>query len=242
MHDDQRRNAPAEGRLERFGAGIWLASGTPCTVAGFRYPTRMAVMRRQDGELLIWSPISLSEALRREVERLGVVRHLVAPNALHHMFLPEWIDAFPDAEAHAAPGLIAKRDDIAFDHELSDDVHPGLRGVVEQTVIGGNLITTEVVFFHIESKTVLFTDLIQHFPHGWFTGWRAMVARLDRMTGPQPAVPNKFRLAFVDRKAARGALRLVLNWPAENVVFAHGDPVAGDGEAFLKSAFAWLIR
>lgn len=33
----------------------------------------------------------------------------------------------------------------------------------------GNLITTEVVFFHVKSGTVLFTDLIQQFPANWFS-------------------------------------------------------------------------
>jgi hypothetical protein len=40
----------------------------------------------------------------------------------------------------------------------------------------GNLITTEVVFFHVKSGTVLFTDLLQQFPAGSFSGWRAFVA------------------------------------------------------------------
>ena len=40
----------------------------------------------------------------------------------------------------------------------------------------GNAITTEVVFFHARSGTVLFTDLVQQLPAHWFSGWRALVA------------------------------------------------------------------
>ena len=36
---------------------------------------------------------------------------------------------------------------------------------------------------------MLFTDLIQLFPPGWFGGWREIVARLDLMTESEPAVP-----------------------------------------------------
>ena len=54
--------------LEQFGPEIWLADG-PIVVAamGFRYPTRMAVVRLPDG-LFVWSPVALSEGLRAEVE------------------------------------------------------------------------------------------------------------------------------------------------------------------------------
>jgi len=104
----------------------------------------------------------------------------------------------------------------------------------------GNLIITEIVFFHRKSATVLFTDLIQHFRPGWFKGWRAIVARLDLMVATEPSVPRKFRVAFTARRAARGAIRQILAWPAERVLMAHGDPVTEGGQVFLRRAFRWL--
>lgn len=108
-------------------------------------------------------------------------------------------------------------------------------------MVPGNLITTEVVFFHRNSATVLFTDLIQQFPPGWFSGWRATVARLDLMTESEPAVPRKFRIMFVNRRAARAALTRILEWPAKKVLMAHGAPVERDGQAFISRAFGWLM-
>lgn len=107
-------------------------------------------------------------------------------------------------------------------------------------VVRGNMITTEVVFFHRRSRTVIFTDLIQHFRAGWFTGWRALVARLDLMVADEPSVPRKFRAAFVDRPAARVAIRRILTWPSEKVLMAHGAPVAHGGQTFIARAFHWL--
>ena len=104
----------------------------------------------------------------------------------------------------------------------------------------GNKITTEVVFFHRPSGTVLFTDLLQQFPKGWFRGWRAVVARLDLMSEPEPAVPRKFRVAQADRAAGKAAIARILAWPCERVVMAHGTPVERDGRAFLARAFRWL--
>lgn len=227
--------------LNPFGPGIWTADGPEVTaILGFHYPTRMAVIRLVSGGLFVWSPTALTGDLRAAVDALGPVRHLVAPNSLHHVFLAGWRPAYPQAQVHAAPGLRNKRKDIRFDADLSDTPNPAWADDIAQVVMQGNRITTEVVFFHRESRTVLFTDLLQQFPKGWFKGWRAVIAGLDLMTGPEPAVPRKFRTAFSDKRAARAAVERILAWPAEKVLMAHGTPVTTDAKAFLARAFAWL--
>ena len=57
--------------LAAFAEGLWLAEGPVVSVAGFRYPTRMAVARLADASLFIWSPVALSPELREEVSALG---------------------------------------------------------------------------------------------------------------------------------------------------------------------------
>lgn len=226
--------------LQPFGPEIWLADGPEADVAGFRYPTRMAVIRLESGGLLIWSPVALSKGLRDEVDALGAVACLVAPNSLHHLFLDEWRQAYPEAKLFAAPGLAGRRKDLIIDAELGDEPPPAWADSLDQVVMNGNRITTEVVFFHRRSGAVLFTDLLQQFPPGWFRGWRGLIARLDLMTQPEPTVPRKFRAAFADRRAARAQMRRILAWPTSSVVMAHGAPVERDGQAFIAKAFRWL--
>jgi len=223
--------------LTQFGHDIWAADGSEVAVAGFRYPTRMAVIRLSNGSLFVWSPIALTDSLRAKVDALGSVRHLVAPNSLHHLFLAAWKRAYPDARLYAPPGLRKKRKDIVFDADLERGPSPDWVDEIDQVLVRGNLITTEVVFFHIKSGSVLFTDLIQQLPANLISGWRAVVARLDLMVGPEPSVPRKFRLAFTDRSAARASLQRILAWPAEKVLMAHGTPVETDARAYLRRAF-----
>ena len=228
--------------LQQFGPEIWIADGATVSTGGFHYGTRMAVIRLSDGGLFIWSPVKLTEELRTAVDALGDVRHLIAPNSLHHMFLDDWRRAYPDARAYAAPRLRGKRKDIDFAADLGDEPAAAWVDDIDQLVMRGCLITSEVVFFHRKSATVLFTDLIQQFPPGWFGGWREIVARLDLMTEAEPAVPRKFRNTFVNRRAARAALVRIRAWPAEKVLMAHGTPVERDGHAFIGRAFAWLTK
>ncbi len=226
--------------LEAFGEELWIAAGGEVSSAGFRYPTRMAVIRLADGALFVWSPVALTEPLRAEVEALGRVRFVVTPTAMHHVHLASWRAAYPEATLYSAPRSRQHSPAIAFDAELGDEAAPFWSAEIDQVVMRGNAIAEEVVFFHRRSGVVLVADLLQNFPKNWFSGWRALVARMDGMIGDEARTPQKFRMAFTDRRAARRALQTVLAWPAQKVVMAHGAPVRADGAAYLKRAFAWL--
>ena len=228
--------------LQRFAEEIWTTDGPAVTNLAFDFPTRMIVIRLSDGALFIWSPVALSPELRSAVDGLGPVRHIVAPSTLHHLFIGDWHRAYPEAVLHAVPELRAKHPDLGWGGELGDTPAADWSNDIDQVVVRGNRITTEVVFFHRRSRTAIFTDLIQQFEPGWFKGWRALVAKLDLMVTPRPTVPRKYRMAFRDRTAARKALQRIMAWPTEAVLAAHATPVRQDGRDAIAQAFAWLLR
>jgi hypothetical protein len=225
--------------LKEFDKEIWIADGPSVAVAGFHYPTRMAVIRLSNGGLFVWSPTQLTASLQADVDSVGQVWHIVAPNSLHHLFLPAWKRAYSEAQVYAPPGLRRKREDIVFDADLGSAPNPAWAGEIDQVVMR-SLITTEVVFFHVESRTVLFADLIQQLPTNLISGWRSVVAKLDLMTEHEPSVPRKFRIACVNRRVARDSLERILAWPTERVLMAHGTPIENNARAYLRRAFAWL--
>jgi hypothetical protein len=200
------------------------------------------VIRLADGGLFVWSPVALSDELRAGVDALGPVHFLVTPTQMHHLSLTMWQRAYPGAVLYAAPRSRQRRLEIVFDEDLGDEPAPGWAGQIDQVIMHGNAIAEEVVFFHRKSGVVMFGDLLQNFPSDWFCGWRALAARMDGMIGDEPRTPQKFRVAFTDKGAARRSLAKILAWPAERVVMAHGTPVRSDGAAYLKRAFAWLSR
>ena len=56
--------------LQSFGDDIWLADGPIAGVAGFDYPTRMAIIRLSCVALFIWSPVALPPPLRTALHAL----------------------------------------------------------------------------------------------------------------------------------------------------------------------------
>ncbi len=229
-------------QLLEFGPDIWIGEGPVVPfIAGFPYPTRMAAIRLSDGGLFVWSPVALTPALRSEVDALGPVRCLVSPNLLHHLFLGEWKAAYPQARLFASPGLRKRRKDIPFDADLGDAPDPIWAAEIDQVLVRGSFMMTEAVFFHRESRTAIFADLIENLPRGWFEGWRGLLARLDGIVAPHPGAPREWRASFLDRRVARLALRRILAWPIERVLIAHGEPARADGAAFVRRAFVWLL-
>jgi hypothetical protein len=225
-----------------FGPDIWIADGPPVSFYGFPYPPRMAIVRLSDGSLFVWSPIALSSELKKEVDALGPVAHLISPNKIHHLFLGEWKAAYPQARLYASPGLPAKRRNLPFDAVLGNAPEPDWADDIDQVEMAGSVAMTEVVFFHRKSRTAIFADLIENLAPDWFTGWRGWVARLDGIMAPNPGAPREWRATFLRRGTARARLARILAWQPEQVVMAHGIPVQNDGLAFIRRAFRWLAK
>jgi hypothetical protein len=227
--------------LSEFGPGLWVGEGPVVSFYGFPYPTRMAIIRLSNGELFVWSPIAFTPTVRTAVDDIGPVRFLVSPNPIHHLFLGEWKEAYPNASLCAPPGLRQKRRDLAFDTDLGDTADPAWAAEIDQVLVRGSFAMTEAVFFHHASATAIFADLIENFPRDWFKGWRGVLARLDGIVAPNAGAPREWRWTFVRRGIARAGLRRILAWPIERVLMAHGQPITRDGAVFVHRSFGWLL-
>ena len=113
---------------------------------------------------MVHSPVKLDAQFRRSIDALGEIRAIVAPNKLHHLFIRDYIAAYPEARVCAAPGLPQKRPDLRFDDILSDAPQVYWRRQVEQHLFRGAPPLNEVVFFHPATRTPILTDLAFNLP------------------------------------------------------------------------------
>lgn len=226
-------------RLRSLAPNLWVADAR-FRNGPFEFGVRMTVIRLREGGLVLHSPVQLEPGLRAELDALGEVRAVIAPNRHHHSFAADYLTGYPNAALFAAPGLAEKRSDLKFAAELSDESPALWRAEIEQHVFRGAPFLGEVVFFHPSSRTVLFTDLVFNLTRGdgnlptriFF----AAIGAVGRF-GPHRLV----RWLFVrDRAAAHESVDRILRWDFERVTMTHGDVLERGGPGAVRAAFEFL--
>ncbi|RZW17414.1 MAG: DUF4336 domain-containing protein [Desulfobulbaceae bacterium] len=226
--------------LQEFAPSLYTVDGPTVSFYGFPYPTRMAVVVLGNGDLWVWSPVALNEELVDEVQSLGPVRHIVSPNKIHHLFLSQWADQWPDARLYSSPGLSRRKPDLKFDAELGDDPDPAWETEIDQVIFHGSFAMEEVVFFHRPSSTAIFCDLIQRHPESQMTGLKGLLMKLDGLVGSNGSTPREWRMSFLKRRHARMAREKVMQWHAQRLLIAHGKCEQTNASDTIRSALAWM--
>ncbi len=224
---------------------VWVVDSLMPGPLGSALPVRMTVIRLPGGDLVLHSPTRFGYPLKARLETLGRIRHLVAPNVAHWVFLQAWQDACPDAATWAAPGLRergpVRRSGLRLDNDLGDVPPPEWEGIALATVPGG-LGFREVALFHEPSRTLVLTDLVLNLEAAKLPAALRPLARLLGVVAPDGMPATYLRAVIKLRRAsaARAAQRLVDLRP-ERVVFAHGAWFERDGTAALRRSLRWLL-
>ena len=242
-------NKPKSGLIQ-VASNIWTIEAKECVCyrppmqPRYPYTHRAVVIRLNDGSLFILSPIQLTPEIRADIAPLGVVKWLVSPNHLHHLYLGDWSQAYPDARLYASPRLAPKRKDLTFYKTLSTNTpEPEWAGQIEQCIFGsGNGWFDEIVFFHRASRTIIFTDMVMDFDPATFSSISRVTTRWNQM---YQHTPRGVQFAHIfDRASPRDSLKTIRDCEPEQAIVAHSPWLCVDGKqqvlVFLDSAFDWL--
>lgn len=226
--------------MKEFAPSLYVADGPAVSFYGFPYPTRMAVVRLADGSAWVWSPVALTDAIVDFMASFKAVSHIVSPNKIHHIFLAEWQEQWPEARLYAPPGLAQRKPDLRFDAELGDEPDPAWAADIDQVIVHGSLAMEEVVFFHRSSRTAIVCDLIQRHPESAMSGWKGMLMRLDGLVGEKGSTPREWRASFLRRKQARAAREKMLGWKPDRLLIAHGQCAQTQATEIIDNALGWM--
>lgn len=223
--------------LERIDDDLWCANAFQ-PIPGGVMPARMFVVGLGDG-LWIHSPIKLDDALAAEVEALGPVKHLVAPNCFHHLHMGPAIERWPQAKVHAPPGLRAKRPDLRIDVDLRDGDHPWGEAFEQIEIVGAPALD-EFVFLHRRSGTLIVCDLVFNIHEN-----PSFLTRLIlRMVGvwQRLAQSRIWRHYTKDRRAAAQSCSRVLELEFKRVLASHGRTAEGpEVREQLRAGLSWML-
>lgn len=227
--------------LQKIDNDIWIVDGDSVPWFGFPYTTRMTIVRLKGGKLWVHSPGKIVDEMMDEINALGQVSYLVSPNKIHHLFIGDWIKAYPKALSYASPGLKEKRTDISFDNDLTDAPEQEWQDEIDQLIFKGSSAMEEVVFFHKKSKTLVLTDLIENFHPEYFSGYKKLIAKMTGIISPHGKTPIDWRFTFMFGKAkARESLLKMLAWQPEKIIISHGECILDNAFDFLDKSFKWV--
>jgi hypothetical protein len=221
--------------LERFAPDVWTVA-RPQRFWGVETGTRMTLVRLSDGGLFVHCPVALDPETRREVDALGPVRAVVAPSLFHHLYVGQWMEAYPDASFSPCPGLEKKRADLRWGRVLGDEPEPRWEADLDQAAFTARF-EREVVFFHKKTKTLVCADaLLNLSTHP--ARYTRLVAFVMGNSGPGKGYFE--RIAVRDWKLGRKQVARILEWDIDGLVLAHGALVPHGGREAVRDAYAWL--
>ena len=248
-HRHDHATYPPLNTLKPVATDVWIVDG-PVIRFGlpflkFSFSTRMTIIRLPGDELFIHSPTPLTDGLRAEIAAIGQPRWLIGPNRIHYWWLPEWHRAFPESDVFLAPRV----QEQAGDHiDFPTRILEKSRGypwddLIRTYPVKGRFMT-EVVFFHIPSRTLILVDLIENFePEKIGSRFMRWLASLGGVLDPDGQMPRDMRLTYkAHRSAFRMAIKTFIAWDPVRIIIAHGRWYTVDGTKELRRAFGWILK
>ncbi len=224
-------------QLRVLDDGLWCVDHE-FMKGGMQLGLRTTVARLPDGRLWVHSPGPLDQQAIAEIDAVGEVAALVAPNAFHHLFVGPAKEAWPSARIFGPAVLASKKTNFTLDEALTD-VAPDLwQGAIEALPMHGLRQLDEWVFYHRASRTLLLTDLAFHIcdsPH-WFTRFFMTVNGKYNAFGPS----RIFRLFVQDKALLRASLDRLMAWDFDRVTVTHGRVLETGGKEAMQREYAWV--
>lgn len=235
--------------LKSLNENIWLVDGPEIRLSAYGttipFPTRMIVVRLRNKNLFLWSPITINNNLKAEIDKLGVVKHLISPNKIHYRYIGAWKTAYPDAIAWASSGVRdrAKSQNIkvSFDADLGDAPESDWADEIDQMIFRGSCFMEEVIFFHRPSSTLILADLIENFEMNKVSQSLHTLFNLSGCSDPDGKMPIDLRMTYFGHKSiAKQSFERMIKWHPRRITLAHGKCYFENAEDELYRAFRWL--
>lgn len=224
--------------LRQLDGNLWILD-KPFRIAGADLGGRMTVAKLHDGSLLAISPVRTTPEERVELDRIGPVRHIVAPNQMHHLFVPELKSLYPEARVYVAPGLPEKVKGLRYDEVLGNDPPAALAQDVAQLVLGGMPKINEVAFLFKPSRALILTDLLFNITHSDRL-WTRVFFTLNGGYG-KLAATRFLRTTIKDAAMLRTSVERLLTWDFDRLVVTHGEVIERDAKPRVREALGFLL-
>lgn len=205
----------------------------------------MTVIRLTTNELIVISPIQTDNITIHQLNEVGHVAYIIAPNLYHYRFISDFKSVYPEAQLWTAPGLESKRPNLSADKVITKNEGSILAQVdyllfdgFKVLDLSGPSLLNEFVFFHQRSRTLILTDTAFHFDQSFSLKTR-LAAKLLGVYGELSPSPLE-KLATREKEKVKNSVYKVLRWDFKRVIMAHGS-IIEDGKQKLKQGYEWFL-
>ncbi|MFH7028572.1 MAG: DUF4336 domain-containing protein [Heteroscytonema crispum UTEX LB 1556] len=227
--------------LKEIDNNIWVAE-QPLKYWGLEVGTRMTVIRLTTNELIVISPIQADKTTIIQLNEIGNVAYIIAPNLYHHLFVSNFQAIYPKAQLWVAPNFDSKIPNISADKVITNDEGSILNQVdyllfdgFKVLDLSGPSILNEFVFLHRTSRTLILTDTAFHFDEQ-FSFKTQLAAKLLGIYGKLSPSPLE-KLAIKEKENVKKSVQKILHWDFNRVIMAHGSIIEDDGKRKLKEGY-----
>jgi hypothetical protein len=230
--------------LKPAGENIWIVDGPVISFYGMPFTTRMVVVKLADDELLIHSPINLTDNLKTQLDSLGEVKYLISPNKIHYWYIQDFQKSYPEAVTFASDGVQERSKkagkNIRWDQELKD-LQSDYFEDLEIIPMSGNRFMTEYTFFHFPSKTWIVTDIIENFEAKKINPFFRIIAFLGGALSPNGGTTRDQQMLFSgNHNLLRKNIERVKELKPTQIIMAHGKVLDERVDDELERIFGWV--
>ena len=224
--------------MRQIGDEIWVHEDS-MKMLGTKLGLRMTIVRLQDGQLWVHSPTAISTSLQQEINTLGSVRYLIAPNNHHSKWLQDWIDVYPDAEVYVSAG-IPRKVPLSNYHILQRGMENVWQDDLEWQTMPSVPTLNETIFFHSRSSSLIVTDLVQNYPEktnksGFAGAMSKFVFEPIGFKGRCIHPLLKMSFTIKDKAAFNRFIQSVEQWQFDKIIVAHGKIIEDEAKSVFSS-------
>lgn len=165
-------------------ANLLWSDFCPMQMAGLLAGRRVAVARGTTGQIVVFSPLPVSDSAVAQLREIGEPAAFVIPSRFHEKFFSDYFVHFPRSVFLASQASLADHPRWKLkDFSLSS---PELTGF-EMVRVDGMPAVQEHVFYQSATRTLIIADLLFNIPQSgsWFT--RTLLKIADMGGKPRPS-------------------------------------------------------
>lgn len=193
-------------------------------------PVRTTVLKLSNGTILL-SPGS--KLTKEQLEQLGEVTDIVAPNLFHCAGIKLAAEVFPEARVWGPEGVREKKTQFSWTHILGKDKWI-FENELTHIVLEGAPGVQESVFIHTKTETLYVTDLFFNLRNASGLGARIILGLFG--TYRKFALSKFFKGFIKDREAFEVSLKKIFSHNFNRIVMAHGEVLENAHQAAIEAA------